>query len=44
MANEVWDIPPQSARRPDVPRRLRLGLRIGVAALSFVILIGSGLA
>jgi LCP family protein required for cell wall assembly len=44
VANEIWDIPPHPARRPDVPRRLRLGLRIGFAALSFVILIGSGLA
>jgi LCP family protein required for cell wall assembly len=44
VASQVWDIPPQPARRPDVPRRLRIGLRIGFAALSFVILIGSGLA
>jgi LCP family protein required for cell wall assembly len=42
--NDVWDTPPQPVRRPDMPRRLRFGLRIGVAALSFIILFGSGLA
>jgi len=44
VANEVWDITEPPARRPDVRRRLRVGLRLTCAALSFVILIGSGLA
>ncbi|PZS28187.1 MAG: LytR family transcriptional regulator [Pseudonocardiales bacterium] len=44
MANEVWNIPPQAPRRPDGRSRLALGASIGFAALSFVILVGSGLA
>ncbi|MFN2518011.1 MAG: LCP family protein [Jatrophihabitantaceae bacterium] len=44
MAHEVWDVPAAPALHPDVRRRLRLGLRLAIAALSFVILIGSGLA
>src|SRR5664279_2138832 len=44
VANEVWDVPEPPTRRPYGPRRWQLWLRLGFAALSFVILIGSGLA